>query len=339
MPLDPTSSLPSAPGRASLRGRLLNRVLSWTVKPSLARLSMDNLGATRARLNGMSNRLRFPAGVRRQSETLNDVPAEWTHIAGISDPTRTILYCHGGAYLVGSPRMYRDLTYQLARACRAQVVAIDYRLAPEHPFPAAYDDALAAYRALLSKGIAAHRIVIAGDSAGGNLALALLQRLRDLGEPLPAGGVLFSPWADLTLAAESIASAARLDPMLPADRIEEAAHFYAGEMLTSDARISPVFGSFAGLPPQLLHVGTRELLLDSVRRVRAAAERDGVAVEYQEWRHMPHVFHAFARLVPEARAALQQVGRFVIDRISAAEQEQRSAQATSTPARVATQRG
>lgn len=304
--------------RTSLQGVLLNTVLRYTVKRTLARRGIEELGAMRARLDRLTNYMKFSPAVSRHAARLNGVDAEWTRVAGSSDPARIVFYCHGGAYLLGSARMYRDLTYQLARYCAADVLAIDYRLAPEHPHPAAIDDAMAAYRALIDGGIAATRIVVAGDSAGGNLALVLLQRLRDAQLPLPAAGVLFSPWADLSGSGATMRSNAQVDPLLPVGRIGEAASYYANGADLKDASISPLFGDFAGLPPLLLHVGAKEVLLDDARRVHAAARAAGVDVTYREWAGMPHVFQAFARFVPEARSALSQVGDFVIDRVSAA---------------------
>ena len=177
---------------------------------------------------------------------------------------------------------------------------------------------MAAYRALLASGVHGDRIVIAGDSAGGNLALVLLQQLRDAGLPLPAAGVLFSPWADLTGSGATLQTNAKLDPMLPAARMKETVACYAPDRNLTDSAISPLFGSFAGLPPLLLHVGSREVLLDDARRVAAAARNAGVDTTYREWRDMPHVFQAFARFVPEARVALGEVGQFVIERVAAA---------------------
>ena len=326
MPPDPTIEPPEGSARSaaqsavrvSLRGRLLSTALKLTVKRALARRGISELSAMRERLDHLADRLKFPSTVVRSTALLGAISAEWTRVAGVSDPARIVFYCHGGAYLLGSARMYRDLTYQLAKVCAAEVVAIDYRLAPEHPYPAAPDDALAAYRALLNTGVQAQRIVVAGDSAGGNLALVLLQRLRAARLPLPAAAVLFSPWADLTGSGGSIRTRAHLDPMLPANRIGEAAAYYAPGHDLANSDISPVFGDFASMPPLLVHVGSREILLDDARRVVAAARATKVDVSYREWTGMPHVFQAFARFVPEARMALEEVGAFVIARVSAA---------------------
>ena len=310
-PLVPaTAAAPAKPARSSLRGRLLNLMLDLVVRRPLARRELHELPATRARLDRMGARLPTPANVVRNQAALAGVAAEWTRVAGVSDPRRTILYLHGGAFLLGSPQMYRGLTADLAQATAAEVVAIDYRLAPEHPFPAALDDASRAYDGLLADR-PARQVVVMGDSAGGNLTLALLQRLRDTGRPMPAGAVTFSPWLDL--AAEYTPDHLRIarDPMLPAERIREAAGHYHGTVDPAHPLVSPLHLDFAGLPPLLVQAGERELLLPALRTFAARGRAHGAPIDFRVWPNMPHVFQAFARYLPEAREALVDVGAFV----------------------------
>ena len=221
-----------------------------------------------------------------------------------------MLFLHGGGYNSGSPAMYRHFTWRIAEAARARVLAIDYRLAPEHPFPAALDDAIAAYRWLLGRTDAQH-IAVMGDSAGGGLALALLLRLRDAREPLPAAAVALSPWADLALTGASLVSNAVSDPMLNADDLP---HIAAGYLAGADAHnpyASPLYGDFAGLPPTLLQVGSDEILRDDAVRVSEAMRRAGCRGECQVWPRMPHVWHLMAAVLPEARCAIAMIGNFI----------------------------
>jgi acetyl esterase/lipase len=312
-----TPAVTVRPTRSSLRGRLLNLLLDVVVRRPLARRQLHELPATRARLDRMGTRLPVAPNVLREQALLAQVPAEWTRVAGVSDPRRTILYLHGGAFLLGSPKMYRGLTADLAHATAAEVVAIDYRLAPEHPFPAALDDAEQAYLGLIASRPAT-QVVVMGDSAGGNLTLALLQRLRDAGTPMPAGAVTFSPWLDL--AAEYTPDHLRIarDPMLPAERIREAAGHYHGSVDAAHPLVSPLHLDFTGLPPLLVQAGERELLLPALRAFAARGRVHGAALDFRVWPNMPHVFQAFARYLPEAREALVEVGAFVQRRVPAA---------------------
>lgn len=230
---------------------------------------------------------------------------------------RTMLYCHGGGYYFCSPASHRPLVFCLAARSGARTFSLDYRLAPEHPFPAALEDALAAYRALLADGTPAESIVIAGDSAGGGLALATLVALRDAGDPLPAAGVLFSPWTDLAATGATIESNDGLDPMFCGAAIGRAARFYIGDADPTDPYLSPLYADFTGLPPLLIQVGSTEVLLDDARRVADGARAAGVKVEFEVWPAMPHVWHLWTPYVPEAKAALERAAQFI--RLHAAE--------------------
>ena len=228
-----------------------------------------------------------------------------------AEPATALLYLHGGAYVIGSARAYRSLAAELARAAGAVAYSIDYRLAPEHPMPAAIEDAAAAYRALLAEGFDASRIVIAGDSAGGGLTLATLLALRDAGDPLPAAALLLSPWADLTGEAATLLGKAQEDPALTADGLSAMAGLYLANADPRDPRASPAFADLAGLPPLLIQVGTAEILLDDAIAVARAAGLAGVEARLAIWADMIHVWHAFAFMLPEGRAAIEEAGEFL----------------------------
>lgn len=224
---------------------------------------------------------------------------------------KTLFYLHGGAYLIGSAAGYRSLAAELGRAASATSYAIDYRLAPEHRYPAALDDAVTAYRALLAQGVPADHIVMAGDSAGGGLALATLMRLRDAGDALPAAGLLISPWADLGCTADSLTSKAAQDPSLTPEGLRATAALYLDGTDARTPTASPAFGDLHGLPPLLVQVGTAEILLDDAIALARLAGQHDVAIELSIWPHMPHVWHAFAFMLPEGKAAIAQAGAFL----------------------------
>jgi monoterpene epsilon-lactone hydrolase len=224
----------------------------------------------------------------------------------------TILYLHGGGYYFCSPQTHRSIVYGLAKRSAARVFSLDYRLAPENPFPAALDDALAAYRQLIADGAAPESIVIAGDSAGGGLALATLIALRDAGERLPAGALLFSPWTDLAATGASIQTNDGLDPMFQGASIGRAAQLYLGGAPATHPYASPLYADLQGLPPLFMQVGGTEVLLDDSRRVADKARAAGVEVDFSVWPKMPHVWQLWAPFLPEARRALDLAARFVL---------------------------
>jgi monoterpene epsilon-lactone hydrolase len=228
-----------------------------------------------------------------------------------SRPDRHILFLHGGGYVTASPELYRHITWRIAAAAGARLAAIDYRLAQEHPFPAALDDAFAAWHGLLAQGADPRRAALMGDSAGGGLALALALRLRDEGAPLPAAIVALSPWTDLTLSGESLRRSDAADPMQGA---AIAARFAACYLAGADPHhpyASPLYGDPAGLPPTLIQVGSDEILRDDAVRMAERMREAGCAVGLEIWPRMPHVWHAFAGVLPEARRAIERVGAFV----------------------------
>jgi acetyl esterase/lipase len=254
--------------------------------------------------------IRLPEQCLVDPVAIGDLPAEWIEWRG-ADAGRVILYLHGGGYVLCSPRTHRDLICRIARACGARALSIEYRRGPEHPHPAALDDAVAAYRWLLKRGTDPKRIAVMGDSAGGGLTLALLQTLRRLKIPLPACAVCMSPWADLTCSGETHRTNMRRDPVLPAPVLPGFARLYLPEGDLANPAVSPLFGDFAKLPPILIHVGTDEILLDDSRRVAEKARQAGTAVELKIWPRMIHVFQAMAFMLPQARQAIREIGAFV----------------------------
>lgn len=256
----------------------------------------------------------------RQVDT-GGVPAELVVAPG-ADAGSVVLYLHGGAFVIGSARIYREQSARLSRATGYSVLTLDYRLAPEHPFPAALDDTLAALRWLReARGIPAGRIVVAGDSAGGNLALAALISMRENGEPMPAVGVLISPWVDLECSGETMLTNA--DPRHLAQRsslLDNAATYLGGQ----DPRqplASPIYADLSGLPPLLIQAGAAETLLADARNLASRAESAGVDVQFEEWDGMIHEWHLLAALLPEndplpeAEAAIEGIARFIRERV------------------------
>ncbi|MFL9951384.1 alpha/beta hydrolase [Paraburkholderia agricolaris] len=260
---------------------------------------------------------KVPAGWRlRELQEANNWPlqGEWIErVDGVSSaPTQpTVLYCHGGGYYFCSPRTHRSLVFGLATRANAPVFSLDYRLAPEHPFPAALDDATAAYRQLVADGTPPESIVISGDSAGGGLALATLVALRDAGDPLPAGGLLFSPWTDLAAAGASIRNNDGLDPMFSGPAIARAAQVYLGGTPATHPYASPVYADLRGLPPLFIMAGSTEVLLDDSQRVADNARAAGVDCEFEVWKKMPHVWPLFTPFIPEGGRALDRAAAFV----------------------------
>ena len=221
-----------------------------------------------------------------------------------------VLYLHGGGYVIGSPETHLTMCGRLARTVPAIVTVPDYRLAPEHPYPAAIDDAVAAYRDLAAR-VDPSRIAIAGDSAGGGATLATLCALRDAGDPLPACAWLLSPWTDLTESGESIRTKADIDPMIKVGAISEAANMYAGDTPLDDGGVSPLFADLGGLPPMLIQTGIDEVLLSDSTRLAERLTLAGVYNELDLAEHMWHVYPMFAGYMPEADEALQHASRFI----------------------------
>jgi monoterpene epsilon-lactone hydrolase len=239
------------------------------------------------------------------------VKGEW--ISPVEGPAseRVVYYLHGGGYISGSAKSCRPITATLARLGGARVFGLDYRLAPEHHFPAGLDDALAGYRWLLSQRTDPRSIAIVGDSAGGGMTLALALRLRDAGEPLPACLVCLSPWTDMTSESDSLTANSDRDSMFVADDIERYAHAYLGDYSRRDPLASPLLANLAGLPPLLIQVGREEVLLDDARNLHAKIHAAGGSSALHIYENVPHGWHYGAPFVPEARAALREVTEFI----------------------------
>jgi acetyl esterase/lipase len=262
----------------------------------------------RATLNSPAFPLRLPKNVTLSRFAGVDVHGESLSTA---NPNMAVLYLHGGGFIAGHPRVYRNLAAQLATKLDAHVVVPDYRLAPEHPFPAAIDDALAAYAYLRGHGYAAHEISVAGDSAGGGLALALLLALRDRGEPMPRCGVAFSPFADHSLEAASISANDASCDMFTRDLILAGRGIYVRLDQRREPYASPVFADFTGLPPLLITVSEQECLRDDSYGVLARAREANVSAELVSRQDMPHVWPIFVPYMPEAMADLARVVTFI----------------------------
>jgi acetyl esterase/lipase len=224
---------------------------------------------------------------------------------------QTLLYIHGGAFVIGNPTDYRSLSAELGRAAGVSAVSLDYRLAPEHPFPAAVDDCVAAYRALLEGGIKPADIVLAGDSAGGGLVIATLVAARDAGLPMPAGALTISPWVDLACTGSSMQSKIAADPSITREGLLANAELYLqGKPLTTPLA-SPLYADLRGLPPVFVQVGTAEVLLDDAIRLVGALGAADVPVHLSVWPNMPHVWHIFGFMLSEGRDALTEAGVFL----------------------------
>jgi monoterpene epsilon-lactone hydrolase len=279
----------------------------------------------REQMEQMGSRLPLPRTARWEACELPGVLGEWVHDERGEDD-RVILHLHGGAYAMGSPRTHRGLAATLARTARAAVLLPEYRLAPEHVFPAALDDAVTAYRWLVEKhGTDPARIAVTGDSAGGGLAVSLLVRLRDEGLPLPACYVGMSPWTDLAGTGGSMTELDGVDPWLSAALVVPAARAYAGETALDDPLVSPVYADLTGLPPMLVHVGADEILRDDAVRLVERARAAGVDASVGVYEGLWHVFHAFPGF-PESRDALREIGAFVRRHTSPVDVEVRHAQ-------------
>ncbi|MDT0634610.1 alpha/beta hydrolase [Spectribacter hydrogenoxidans] len=294
------------------RGRWLRVLVNLVLRIAMKwrhGLKLD-IAVLRRRLGRMNRyAARKALGVRREPAACTEFAAEWL-TPGDCTSGRVLLYFHGGAFVARSPDLYAAMVAPWCRALNARALMVDYRLAPEHPYPAGIDDCHRAYRWLLDQDIAPENIVIAGDSAGGNLALAILLRAKNEGAPLPSCAVLLSPFLDLTLSGDSMLANARRDPLFTLAFGVGIRRFYAEPFELLNPEVSPLFGDFAGLPPMLIQVGSSEVLLDDATRAAAQARANGVDVELEIWERQPHVFQAITAL-PQAHAAAQNILGFV----------------------------
>ena len=260
----------------------------------------------------------FPAAadIGFEAQDAGGVPCEWVS-ASDAHPDRVILYFHGGGYNIGTLESYRNFTGHLARATRSRLLAVGYRLAPEYPFPAAVDDAVASYQWLLSQGISSDRIMLMGDSAGGGLALATAIALRDASVPLPVSVVAISPSTDLAKEGTSNRERAHLDPIVNHESSMAHALRYVGDTgKLKEPLASPLYADLHGLPPLLILAGTHDTLFDDSTRFAEKAAAAGVEVELDIWEEMIHVWPLFSDILPEGREAIGKIGRYVDARMS-----------------------
>lgn len=265
----------------------------------------------RKTLDDLGDMVKLPKDVKCESVDTGGVPAVWISTSNaIID--RVILYLHGGGYVAGSIKSHQNLAARLARVSHTRVLLLDYRLAPEYIFPAAIEDAMTAYRWLVSsERILPKNIIIGGDSAGGGLTIAVLVKLRDEGDQLPAAAICLSPWTDLAMTGDSIKTNVDIDPVATVDAIENMAKLYYGDENAKNPLISPLYANLEGLPPLLIQVGTAELLLDDSVRLADRAKAAGVEVQLEIWQDMIHVFPLFAEWAPEGQQGIEQIGEFI----------------------------
>lgn len=295
----------------SWQSRLMQSMLGLG-KWQIAHQNIDTVKSMmRLYLNRLAELSGLPSWATRRDEIINGVPCEWVRVNSVADDAAVVLYLHGGGFVAGSPASHRDLAWRLSKAADMHVLLVDYRLAPEFPYPAQIDDAFAVYRALLDRGLAPSRLAVAGDSAGGNLALCLLQKVRGLSLPMPASVVALSTWGDLTHSGASITENARRDHVIPVRLIDQIAAMYAGDQLLTEPMLSPVFADFTGFPPMLLHCAEEEVMRDDTVRIAHSAKAAGVAVEGKIWKGVPHAFPAFAQFLPEGKTAIKEIGAFI----------------------------
>ena len=240
----------------------------------------------------------------------NGVPGEMVRADGASGDGVT-LYLHGGGYVIGSPATHREFARRLSRATGGEILTLDYRLAPEDPFPAPVEDAVAAYRWLLDRGREPSQVSVAGDSAGGGLTVATLVSAREQGLPMPACGVCLSPWVDMEGLGDSMSSRAHSDPMVQRDGLVAMAGVYLGGADPRSPLAAPLHADLTGLPPLLIQVGSRETLYDDATRLADKARDAGVEASFESWDEMIHVWHLFAPLLDEAQQAIERVGEFI----------------------------
>ncbi len=289
----------------SLQAKLLKRFLKFVFN----RLPPDIEGQ-REFVEKYATQPKRSMGVVTESINAGGVPAEWITLPGV-DEDKVLFHLHGGAYVFGSVNSQRNLIAHLAKAGGVRAFAPDFRLAPEHPFPAPLEDVLAAYRWLLSTGIDPENIIMSGDSSGGGLALGALVSLRDAGDPLPVGVVLLSPWTDLAGTGDSMKTKADVDVVCKPDVMIVNAKNYAGGYDLKHPLISPMYADLTGLPPMLIHVGEDEVMLDDSTRLAERAKETGVDVTLEVWKGMMHIFPMYVGVIPESKKSISEIGAFI----------------------------
>jgi monoterpene epsilon-lactone hydrolase len=290
------------------------KFVRWVTGTYIRGLDVPNLPVRKARATFEKIAATFlirATGVQVERTRIAGVKVDWLRPKN-ARKDKVLFYLHGGAYVLGSPRTHRQLVSHTARAAGVIAVLPDYRLAPEHPFPAGIDDAVAVYRGLLESGFKAEDVIIAGDSAGGGLSVATLLALRHAGLPMPVAAVLLSPFLDVTGSGESATSRADRDPWFDIADLHVVARYYCpDESQWRNPLVSPVFANVAGLPPMLIQVGDDEILLSDSTRLAEKLEAEGIDVELEIWPHMWHVFQMFIGKMPESRAAVKKIGAYI----------------------------
>ncbi len=281
------------------------------------RMQQDRAGETYTTLEDdrlgyevMMSQFKLTGDIRCERVAAGGVSAEWITAPGAAGD-RVLLYLHGGGYTRGSVRTHRESLSRISRSARARVLGLDYRLVPEHRFPAQLEDTIAAYRWLLSEGMDPRKIVIGGDSAGGGLAVSACVALRYLGEPMPAAGICLSPWTDLESIGESYTTNAQVDPLVKIERLHDMAKAFLAGKDPRTPLAAPLYADLRGLPPLLIMAGSIELMLDDATRLAQRAKEAGVDVTLEIWEDMPHNWQLFASVLPEGRQSIERIGEFV----------------------------
>ncbi|XPS82808.1 acetyl-hydrolase [Desulfosarcina variabilis str. Montpellier] len=291
-----------------MRSWFCRLIIKKVISPKLNNL--QSIDETRNFMEKMAKYSKLPPGTQIEKITLNGIAAEWIY-TNTAHEERVVLFLHGGGYNLCSINTHRELASYIARESGAKVLLIDYRLSPEHPFPAALEDAVSAYHWLLGNGLSGKNIAIAGDSAGGGLTLATAISIRDAGDPLPSSIACIAPWTDLCMTGDSIQTKSKIDPLVKIHSAKIWAKNYIGDNDPSDPRISPLYADLNIFPPLLIHVGTDDMLLDDSKRIAQKAEESGVNVELKIYEKMWHVFHLQVKAMPEAKNAIAEFGAFI----------------------------
>ncbi len=295
----------------SVQSRLMYRYMRMVKYVIVNRGKHKDIAFLRKAMSMGSVRMKMPHDIKEEHIHIGDMKATWFKPYRGSR-TKVLLYFHGGGYGAGSPATHRSLTSRIAQAADVCALSIDYRLAPENPFPAALDDALDAYRFLLDEGFEADHIVLGGDSAGGGLAISALIAIRDDKQlPSPAAAVCLSPWTDLTAPSKEMLKKDEVDPMLKASEMEIWGDNYAGEVGVDHPLVSPTYAELEGLPPMLIQVGTNEVLEGQVRHFAKIATDAGNQVQLQVWQNMVHVWQFFWPIIPEGEKAIEEMGAYI----------------------------
>ena len=297
----------------SIQLSIVNTMLRTLVKPSLSVVPLRNIREKRNILKKISAMMPVPEGFHFEPLHFANFKGEKIRHNDIDHShDKVVLYFPGGAYIAGSHFSHRNITTRISQYAHAKVVAINYRKAPEYPYPYPVKDAIHAYECLLSQGYLPENISFAGDSAGGNLVLSTLYHLKEHNLPMPSSAVCISPWTDISGSGESNTTRAKDDPMLPAFRMKKVSKLYANGLDLKDPRVSPLYADTTGFPPVLFHVGTREIVFSDSVNMHQRIIKAGGQSEIRIWENAPHVFQAFAGFVPQSTQSLKEISQFML---------------------------